>query len=39
MNKFNFRTITSIILIGLFLVSCTATGKKKSKNLLNIMNH
>ena len=30
MNKFNFRAVTSIILIGLFLVSCTATGKKKS---------
>ena len=30
MTKFNFRTLASIILIGLFLVSCTATGKKKS---------
>ena len=30
MTKFNFRAVTSIILIGLFLVSCTATGKKKS---------
>ena len=30
MTKFNFRTFASIILIGLFLVSCTATGKKKS---------
>ena len=31
MKKFNFSAITSIILIGLFLVSCTATGKKKVK--------
>ena len=30
MTKFNFRAVTSTILIGLFLVSCTATGKKKS---------
>lgn len=30
MTKFNFRTLASIIFIGLFLVSCTATGKKKS---------
>ena len=30
MTKLNFRTLASIILIGLFLVSCTATGKKKS---------
>ena len=30
MTKFNFKTLTSIILIGLFLIGCTATGKKKS---------
>ena len=30
-EKINFSAITSIILIGLFLVSCTATGKKKVK--------
>tara|TARA_B100000963_G_scaffold329844_1_gene319537 strand:+ start:865 stop:2430 length:1566 start_codon:yes stop_codon:yes gene_type:complete len=30
MTKFNFKTLTSIIFIGLFLISCTATGKKKS---------
>ena len=30
MTKLNLRTLASIILIGLFLVSCTATGKKKS---------
>ncbi len=30
MTKFNFRTLASTILIGLLLVSCTATGKKKS---------
>ena len=30
MTKLNFRTLASIILIGLFLVSCTATGKKKT---------
>ena len=30
MTKFNFKIISGIILVGLLLASCTATGKKKS---------